>query len=738
MDYTQPLVSSEKLSFMKSLWFKLFLMMMTLVVGAVIISWVALHIVQGRNVKVELQHIQEDLEESSYSIAKLIRLYNISYYYKNGQYTKIQERFRWFLQQNRTIAYIFLKDEKGDVIVQVPEQVAESATSVGPSLSRINRIPQGRDVRHQSLTVIMDDGAAPRVRDTAVQVGDGGSLHVGIRIRAQVQQMASLFSPMTIVLVLLIIVAAGLIGAVVLRQFIGLQIKAPVRQLIQYIRQIGQGNMSSPLTLKNNTEIGKLGDSLQDMVEQLKGMVQTEAESNRVQGQIMNMLSTVSAAADGNLTVEAEVTADALGSLADAFNMMVASLASLVAQVRGSATDMSGATNDILASSAQMIKGAEEQQNHINNITSAVDEIAVSMQQVANNAEAAARASQKATEAAQKGEDSVEETIRGMHRIRNTVQVTSKKIKSLGDRSIEIGEIITTIDDIARQTTILALNAAIEAARAGEHGRGFGVVAEEVRKLAERSGKATQDIADLIKGIQAETNEAVRTMEEGTREVEEGTRLADLAGSSLKEIDKSVGQVANLIQEISLAAKQQARGTDGVVRSMETISDITNLHAGGVRKTTETIEQLATLSDRLTEAIGNFKISESDARVESPPPRPSLAAAQQTPQASQPRSKSQQPQPQQAQQQQAAQQQQQQPKPKPKPQQPPQQAEPKPKPEAPAPKAEKARGEASLEPHAGANVAFDEHAQDISSFFNQQKKSDDEEEELIELEDFGL
>ncbi len=143
-----------------------------------------------------------------------------------------------------------------------------------------------------------------------------------------------------------------------------------------------------------------------------------------------------------------------------------------------------------------------------------------------------------------------------------------------------------------------------------------GVVAEEVRKLAERSSKATQDIADLIKGIQVETNEAVRTMEEGTREVEEGTRLADIAGSALKDIDKSVGQVADLIQEISLAAKQQARGTDGVVKSMETISDITNLHAEGVRKTTETIEQLATLSDRLTEAIGNFKIRESETKTE--------------------------------------------------------------------------------------------------------------------------
>ncbi|MBD3305583.1 HAMP domain-containing protein [candidate division KSB3 bacterium] len=595
----QGLLAPERFHFVKSLWFILLMITISLVLVAVLASWGYL---QTSNAQI----FSSELQERGHIIAKLIRSFKLPTHYEQGDYDRIQEILQFTRRLDRSILYLFVKDLDGNVVAQIPDNIVTSQTSAG-RLEALNPIPSGSGVAHQQVR-LSTENADTTIMDTAIALlpMQHAELHIGIRI----EQRPSFYSSAGGIAIILLLTCG--LGALIIRRLISAQISKHIDQLVQYIKQIAQGNMNSPLALSANNEMRALGESLQDMVEQLKGMVQTEADINRMQGQIMNMLSTVSAAADGNLTVEAEVTADALGSLADAFNMMVASLASLVAQVRGAATDMSSATNAILASSAQMIKGAEEQQNHINNITSAVDEIAVSMQQVANNAEAAARASQQATEAAQKGENSVEETIRGMHRIRNTVQVTSKKIKSLGDRSIEIGEIVTTIDDIARQTTILALNAAIEAARAGEHGRGFGVVAEEVRKLAERSSKATQDIGDLIKGIQAETNEAVRTMEEGTREVEEGTRLADLAGSSLKEIDKSVGQVADLIQEISLAAKQQARGTDGVVRSMETIADITNLHGEGVRKTTETIEQLATLSDRLTEAIGNFKIAESD------------------------------------------------------------------------------------------------------------------------------
>jgi twitching motility protein PilJ len=196
-----------------------------------------------------------------------------------------------------------------------------------------------------------------------------------------------------------------------------------------------------------------------------------------------------------------------------------------------------------------------------------------------------------------------------MQRIRASVQATAKKIKSLGDRSLEISDIVKVINDITEQTNLLALNAAIEAARAGEAGRGFAVVADEVRKLAEHSRTATKDISALIKSIQAETNEAVVVMEEGTREVEVGAKLADQAGKALEAISSVVRQSAELVQEISLASKQQVRGTEGVANAMQIISNITRQTSQGTRQTARTVETMVKLSEQLNEALSQFRIA---------------------------------------------------------------------------------------------------------------------------------
>lgn len=692
MSQEQGQKTKQRFSNIQSFWFKFSILIGVFVLVAVLVNWGLLSFMYQRA-------LTQELQEKGRIAARFFMKYPLPSFYDKGDFAKLETMLKDIRKIDDTVVYAFIKDEDEKVVAQTPEKIAENSTSEG-RLDGINSLPDSvTEFSHKYITLKRPNGKRDDVMDTAIRLLPNRKVQLHVGVSTDTGRMA-LYSSIQLVLV---IAACILISALILRMLIRSEILVPLDQLVHFIKQIAQGNMEHSLNMTVKNEMAVLGGHLTEMTDQLTGMVQTEADINRMQGQIMNMLSTVSAAADGNLTVEAEVTADALGSLADAFNMMVASLASLVQQVRNSASDMSLATNEIIGSSEQMIRGAEEQQNHINNITSAVDEIAISMQQVANNAESAARASQKATEAAQQGEKSVEETIRGMHRIRNTVQVTSKKIKSLGDRSIEINEIITTIDDIARQTTILALNAAIEAARAGEHGRGFGVVAEEVRKLAERSSKATKDIADLIKGIQAETNEAVRTMEEGTREVEEGTRLADIAGSSLKEIDKSVDQVANLIQEISLAAKQQARGTDGVVRSMETISDITLSHGEGVRKTTTTIQQLAMLSARLVAAIGNFKIAETGGggRPEAVKPKP-LASAPQA---------------------------QQQPQPKPQ-----QQPRPQPKPQQIEAKAQQQQPTAMISPMP---QPPQEDAAKLRAMFGG-GGDDDDEVELITEEDFGI
>lgn len=284
-------------------------------------------------------------------------------------------------------------------------------------------------------------------------------------------------------------------------------------------------------------------------------------------------------------------------------------------RVRKAAMEVTACSNNILVAADEMQAGATQQDQEITNTSSAVEELTVSMKQVSNNAEASAEAARRALDAAEQGNRAVRDTLEGMQRIRASVQATAKKIKSLGDRSLEISEIINVINDITEQTNLLALNAAIEAARAGEAGRGFAVVADEVRKLAEHSRSATKDIAALIKAIQAETNEAVVVMEEGTKEVESGATLADQAGRALDAISNVVRQSAELVQEISLASKQQVRGTEGVAHAMQIISSITRQTSQGTRGTVATVSQLVKLSDQLNEALAQFRAAKAAAQV---------------------------------------------------------------------------------------------------------------------------
>jgi methyl-accepting chemotaxis protein len=296
-------------------------------------------------------------------------------------------------------------------------------------------------------------------------------------------------------------------------------------------------------------------------------------------------------------------------------------------RVRKAAIDVQSSANEILIASEEMSTGAIQQDQEITNTSSAVEQLTVSMKQVSNNAEASAEAARRALDAAEQGNRSVRDTLEGMQRIRSSVQATAKRIKALGDRSLEISEIVNVINDITEQTNLLALNAAIEAARAGEAGRGFAVVADEVRKLAEHSRAATKDIAALIKAIQAETNDAVIVMEEGTKEVEIGAKLADQAGRALDAISTVVRQSAELVQEISLASKQQVRGTEGVANAMQIISNITRQTSQGARQTSRTVEQLVHMSEQLNEALSQFRVVAANHNALPSEARPELVSA---------------------------------------------------------------------------------------------------------------
>src|SRR5438105_963274 len=381
----------------------------------------------------------------------------------------------------------------------------------------------------------------------------------------------------------------------------------PVHELTDFSEKLGAGEYRARVDIDSQDDVGAIAENFRSSSERLARAVSNQQAQESLQRSITDFLTVVSQIARGDLTLRGKVTNDALGNVVDSVNYMLDNFAKVLERVRKAAIDVSASANEILVSSEQMSSGATQQDQEITNTSSAVEELTVSMKQVSNNAEASAEAARRALDAADQGNRSVRDTLEGMQRIRASVQATAKKIKSLGDRSLEISEIINVINDITEQTNLLALNAAIEAARAGDAGRGFAVVADEVRKLAEHSRTATKDIAALIKAIQAETNEAVVVMEEGTKEVEVGARLADQAGKALDAISTVVRQSAELVQEISLASKQQVRGTEGVANAMQIISNITRQTSQGARQTARTVENMVKLSEQLNEALSQFR-----------------------------------------------------------------------------------------------------------------------------------
>jgi twitching motility protein PilJ len=404
-------------------------------------------------------------------------------------------------------------------------------------------------------------------------------------------------------------VGLALLMTIILAWRLGGSLLSPVSELAKFSERLAVGDPKARVEVTSTNELGYIAENLNRAVAKVSKASSNQESSDALQRSITELLTVINQVARGDLSLRGKVTNDALGNVADSVNYMLDNFTKVLERVRKAAMEVTACSNNILVAADQMQAGATQQDQEITNTSSAVEELTVSMKQVSNNAEASAEAARRALDAAEQGNRAVRDTLEGMQRIRSSVQATAKKIKSLGDRSLEISEIINVINDITEQTNLLALNAAIEAARAGDAGRGFAVVADEVRKLAEHSRSATKDIAALIKAIQAETNEAVVVMEEGTKEVESGATLADQAGRALDAISNVVRQSAELVQEISLASKQQVRGTEGVAHAMQIISNITRQTSQGTRGTVATVSQLVKLSDQLNDGLAQFRAS---------------------------------------------------------------------------------------------------------------------------------
>jgi methyl-accepting chemotaxis protein len=396
-------------------------------------------------------------------------------------------------------------------------------------------------------------------------------------------------SKSAITFAILIVICAALIGIGV-SIVIARAIAKPLTAIAGVAAEIAKGDVSHNIEINQKDEVGILADSFRQLVDYIRNLAgAAEKIAN-------NDLTTV---------IEPKSDRDILGR---SFKTMTTNLAAMIRQLGENARELVSAATEIASSSEQMSKGAKDQSDQVNQVSTAVEEMTATVVESSRNAGEASTASKNAADTATTGGQIVNESIQAMQKIAATVRQSADSIAKLATSADQIGEIIGVIDDIADQTNLLALNAAIEAARAGEQGRGFAVVADEVRKLAERTGKATGEITDMIKGIQKETSEAVHSMEAGIKVVDQGRELADQAGSSLTEIVAMAQRVTDMIQQMATAAEEQSAASEQIAKNVEHISGVTKETATGAEQSAAAAEELSRQADGLQVMVSKFRL----------------------------------------------------------------------------------------------------------------------------------
>jgi twitching motility protein PilJ len=342
--------------------------------------------------------------------------------------------------------------------------------------------------------------------------------------------------------------------------------------------------------------------------EAVRRRLQSETENKRNQEAILRLLNDMADLADGDLTVRALVTEDLTGAIADSINYTIEELRTLITEINRATEQVTQVTGQAQQISNELLSAAERQSHEIEDTNQTVGQIVQSIQGVSHSAAESSKVAQASLSAAELGADAVNNQIKGMNEIREQIQETAKRIKRLGESSQEIGEIVELISDITEQTNVLALNAAIQAAAAGDAGRGFSVVAEEVQRLAERSGEATKQIGAIVKTIQADTHDAVAAMELSTHGVVEGAKLSDAAGTALSQIGRVSRELARLIESIAHETEGQSKLATRVNASMRDIFGITKQTSTGTKLSADAVGQLASLAAELKSSVSGFKL----------------------------------------------------------------------------------------------------------------------------------
>ncbi len=400
-----------------------------------------------------------------------------------------------------------------------------------------------------------------------------------------------------------------IVSAIAVGFFFARKIIEPIGQLVTATEKLAGGDLREKLQIRRNDEFGRLAASFNQMVSNMAELIQR-----------VRITSQEVAASSEQLSATSQETANATQQVARAMEELARGNTGQSVKVNQTAQIIGQFTQTI----GQIASGAQNQAQNVTQSSEAIKTMAAKVEEVTRTTQGVAVAARQAAEVAQKGGLVVDKTITGMDRIKTKVLNSGNKIRDLGEQSKQIGAIIQVIDDIAEQTNLLALNAAIEAARAGEHGKGFAVVADEVRKLAERSGKATKEIANLISAVQVTTNNAVDAMEDGMQEVEAGAVLAMEAKAALTDILETVKDANSRVQEISAAMGEIYTTSSGVVEAIDQVAAITEENtaateemSAGTSTVLNAIQEISAISQQTAAATEEVSASTEEVNASS-------------------------------------------------------------------------------------------------------------------------
>ncbi len=570
--------------------------MITFIFLLVIISFISLFFSYSTGKTEGLKFAKTHLKTLSEMLA-----FSVGAGLSEGNFDIVKTAFDW-AKENQQIIYINILDESNSSLVMFNPSKLEINCQ---ALVSQKKIRENENVLTMSVPIKYKD------------IRYGTIIMLYSLTSMQKELIASSITPS-------ILTAVILISGIIIIFFISKFLTNQINVLINSAVKVGKGDLSVKIEVKSSDEIGQLAHALQKMITEItetqnslkyekakaeEAVEEAEIQKNNSAEQrdylsrkIDELLFEMNKFADGDLTLNLPIEKDdEIGKLFVGFNKAINKLKNMIANVSDAVIETAKMSTEILDRTSGIAAGVQDQSIQTSEVANFIEQMTSTIIDTSSNSTLASQVAGRSGNAAVEGGKVVSESIQGMARISEVVNGSAVTIKLLGQRSTEVGEITQIIDDIAEQTNLLALNAAIEAARAGEHGRGFAVVADEVRKLAERTTKATKEIVDMIRLIQKEINVAVESMNNGTKEVDKGRKLTDLAGQSLKEIIAGAQKVTDIINQVASATEEQSKAAEQISRNIESINNVSKENSEGV-------QLIAKYADDLNKLTGNLKI----------------------------------------------------------------------------------------------------------------------------------